>query len=75
MIVKIMSRGRSFKGVANYVLHDPKEKTSERVGFIHTRNLALDDALSAVNEMYLTANYAEQAYAPVVATSPSSISA
>ena len=54
-----MSRGRSFKGVANYVLHDPKEKTSERVGFIHTRNLALDDALSAVNEMYLTANYAE----------------
>lgn len=59
MIVKIMSRGRSFKGVANYVLHDPKEKTSERVGFTYTRNLAHSDALSAVNEMYLTANYAE----------------
>jgi Relaxase/Mobilisation nuclease domain len=59
MIIKIMSRGRSFKGVANYVLHDPKEKTNERVGFTYTRNLALDDALSAVNEMYQTANYAE----------------
>jgi hypothetical protein len=59
MIVKIMSRGTSFKGLANYVLHDPKEKMSERVGFTHTRNLAHDDALSAVNEMYLTANYAE----------------
>jgi hypothetical protein len=59
MIIKLMSRGKSFKGVANYVIHDPKEKTSERVGFIHTRNLAHDDALSAINDMYLTANYAE----------------
>ncbi|QDT37681.1 relaxase/mobilization nuclease domain-containing protein [Stratiformator vulcanicus] len=39
MFVEI-TRGRSFKGLAQYCLHDAGKKTSERVDFVETRNLA-----------------------------------
>lgn len=61
MIVSIEARGSSFKGLATYLTHDPKKETDERVGFLHTRNLANDNNVSGVvHEMYLTAEYAEE---------------
>jgi hypothetical protein len=59
VIVKIMSRGKSFKGLATYLTHDPEAKTKDRVGWIHTLNLANDDISSAVNEMLWTSRRAE----------------
>ena len=60
MIVKIMSRGKSFSGVAAYLTHDPDQaKTAERVAWTHTHNLANDDVPCAVNEMLWTARDAE----------------
>lgn len=59
MIVRIFSRGRSFKGLAAYLTHDPDAKTEERVGWTHTHNLAHDDVGSAVDEMLWTAREAE----------------
>lgn len=59
MIVKILSSGKSFKGLATYLTRDPEAKTDERVGWTHTLNLAHDDALSAVDEMLWTSRYAE----------------
>ena len=59
MIVCILSSGSSFKGLATYLTHDPEAKSTERVGWTHTLNLAHDDALSAVDEMYWTARNAE----------------
>ena len=59
MIVRISSRGSSFKGLAAYLTHDPKSKTDERVAWTHTHNLASDDVPSAVNEMLWTARDAE----------------
>jgi hypothetical protein len=60
MIVKISGGGKSFKGLSDYLTHDPdKAKTDERVAWTHTHNLANDDVPSAVNEMYLTAENAE----------------
>lgn len=59
MIVRILSSGSSFKGLATYLTHDPEAKTADRVGWAHTLNLAHDDALSAVDEMYWTARNAE----------------
>ena len=40
MIVKILSRGKSFKGLATYLTHDPEAKTAERVSWTRTLNLA-----------------------------------
>ena len=34
-----LTRGRSFKGLAEYCLHDVDAKTNERVDFVETRNL------------------------------------
>ncbi len=59
MIVKILSRGKSFKGLATYLTHDPEEKSAERVGWTHTLNLAHDHVPSAVDEMLWTARNAE----------------
>ena len=35
----VIGRGRSFKGLAQYLLHDPKAQSAERVGWIETVNL------------------------------------
>ncbi len=59
MIVKILSRGKSFKGLATYLTHDPNEKSAERVSWTHTHNLANDHVPSAVDEMLWTARNAE----------------
>jgi hypothetical protein len=60
MIVRILSKGKSFSGLANYLSHDADQaKTSERVAWTHTHNLANDDVPCAVNEMVWTARDAE----------------
>lgn len=59
MIVKIGQNGKSFKGLSEYLTHDPEARTDERVAWTHTHNLAEDDVPSAVNLMYLTAENAE----------------
>jgi len=59
MIVKILSAGKSFSGLATYLTHDPNAQTDERVGWTHTLNLAHDHVPSAVDEMLWTARQAE----------------
>jgi hypothetical protein len=59
MIIRILSKGKSFKGLSNYLTHDPGAKTDERVPWTHTRNLANDHVPSAVDEMLWTARNAE----------------
>lgn len=59
MIVVIFPSGKSFKGLSEYLTHDPKAKTDERVDWTHTLNLANDHVGSGVNEMYLTAENAQ----------------
>jgi hypothetical protein len=59
MIVRIFSAGKSFKGLSEYLTHDPEAKTAERVGWTHTHNLTHDDVPSAVDEMLWTARNAE----------------
>lgn len=61
MIIKLHSRGRSFKGIVNYLMHDKEgAKTSERMAWTHTLNLANDHVASAVNEMIWTCRSADQ---------------
>ncbi len=59
MIVKIYRSGTSFKGLGQYLTHDPKAETSQRVAWTHTLNTAHDDVPSAVDEMLWTARSAE----------------
>jgi hypothetical protein len=59
MIVRILSRGASFKGCAAYLTHDAEADTNERVAWTHTLNLANDHVPSAVDEMLWTARNAE----------------
>lgn len=59
MIVRILSRGKSFQGCATYLTHDAEADTAERVGWTHTLNCANDHVPSAVNEMVWTARDAE----------------
>jgi len=60
MIVRILSRGKSFKGLATYLTHDAeKAKTEERVAWTHTLNLAHDGTEAAVHEMLWTSRNAE----------------
>lgn len=59
MIVRIMSKGKSFKGLAAYLTHDPDADSAERVAWTHTLNLAHDHVPSAVDEMVWTARDAE----------------
>lgn len=55
MVPKLFPAGKSFKGVALYITHDPeKAKTAERVDWTHTLNLAHDHIASAVDEMLWT---------------------
>ncbi len=54
MVPKLLSSGRSFKGLAQYLTHDPKEQTANRVAWTHTLNCANDHVPSAVHEMYTT---------------------
>ena len=52
-------KGKSFKGVAAYIIHDPdRAKTSERVLFTQTRNLRTDDPEKAAKVMAYTAAHA-----------------
>ncbi len=56
MIVKFAKPGKSFKGVMQYLAHDPDHaETSERVAWSHTLNLAHNDIEGAVAEMRTTA--------------------
>jgi relaxase-like protein len=59
MIVRLLSAGKSFKGLADYLTHDPDAETANRVAWTHTLNLANDHVPSAVNEMVWTARDAE----------------
>ncbi len=60
MIVRVMSRGKSFNGLATYLTHDADQaKTTGRVAWTHTHNLANDDVPCAVNGMVWTARDAE----------------
>jgi hypothetical protein len=56
MIVRFMPSGRSFKWLSEYLTHDPKARSDERVAWTHTLNLAHDDPDSAVHEMLMTFN-------------------
>ena len=56
MIVKFAKPGKSFKGVMQYLAHDPDHaETSNRVAWSHTLNLAHDDVEAATAEMWTTA--------------------
>ena len=59
MTPKIQTRGKSFKGLATYLTHDPKADTDKRVAWTHTLNLTHDHIPSAVDEMLWTARAAE----------------
>ena len=59
MIIRIHGAGKSFKGLAAYLTHDPKAQTEERVSWTHTLNLSHDLPNSAVDEMLWTARSAE----------------
>jgi hypothetical protein len=60
MIVKILSNGKSFSGLATYLSHDAEQaKSAERVDWTRTLNCANDDVSCAVNEMVWTARDAE----------------
>jgi len=52
-------RGRSFKGVGQYLLHDKEATSSERVTFTETLNLPTDNARSAIANMIDTATHAD----------------
>jgi hypothetical protein len=56
MIVRFMPSGRSFKWLSEYLTHDPKARSDERVAWTHTLNLAHDHPDSAVHEMLMTFN-------------------
>ena len=47
MIPKLHKKGTSFRGVAQYVLHDKEADTSERVAWTETRNLATNNPEAA----------------------------
>ena len=56
MVPKIHAKGSSFKGAAAYLLHDKDRAiSSERVEWVETRNLAVDDPQMAWRIMAATA--------------------
>lgn len=59
MVPKLLSAGKSFKGLARYLMHDANAETKERVAWTHTLNLAHDDVGLAVDEMLWTSRAAE----------------
>ena len=67
MVVKMSSPGRSFGGVADYCLHDPRmpgeahhPESAERVEWTETRNLATSEAERAGRIMAATAEAAPE---------------
>ena len=60
MVPKIAKTGRSFKGAAQYYLHDTGAQTSERVAFTNAVNLPTDNPRLAVAMMIDTATHAEE---------------
>ena len=54
MIVREHPKGKSFKGLTQYLTHDKDAQTSERVEFAHTRNLRSTNPDDAAFEMMLT---------------------
>ena len=58
MIVKVTGTGPSFKGAANYYLHDKGTDTAERVAWTHTENLPTDDPDKAWKVMAYTVDHA-----------------
>jgi hypothetical protein len=56
MVPKLHAKGRSFRGAALYLLHDKdRARTSERVAWTETRNLATDNPHMAWRVMAATA--------------------
>ena len=62
MVVKMSAPGRSFGGVADYCLHDPRmpgeahpPESAERVEWTETRNLATSEGERAARIMAATA--------------------
>lgn len=55
MVPKLHKKGRSFRGAAQYLLHDKGADTSERVAWHETRNLATDNPHLAWRIMAATA--------------------
>lgn len=55
MVPKIHAKGSSFKGCAEYILHDKDAQTNERVVWIETRNLATNNPDAAWRVMAATA--------------------
>ena len=51
MIPRINNQGFSFKGVTDYLMHDKKAETDERVEWTHTGNLYTDDVFKAAKVM------------------------
>lgn len=61
MIIRLLSAGKSFKGLGRYLSHDAdRASTSKRVEWTHTLNLANDTVGEAVNEMLWTYRAADQ---------------
>ncbi len=60
MIVVINNRGFSFKGVTDYLAHDKKAQTSERVAWTETGNLYTNDIEKAARVMAWTDSNAEE---------------
>jgi hypothetical protein len=52
-------KGTSFKGLVQYLIHDPEQaESSERVAFTHTLNMMTDDPEKAAKVMAWTAEHA-----------------
>jgi hypothetical protein len=54
MIIRSLPAGRSFKGLAEYLVDHPEAKSAARVAWTHTVNLAHDDVSGAIHEMLQT---------------------
>lgn len=61
MVPKIHAKGTSFRGLANYVLHDKgRAESSDRVEWVRTRNLATQNGHAAWRVMAATAMQASE---------------
>jgi len=60
MVPRITKRGHSFKGAAQYYLHDKNAQTDERVAWTHTHNLPTNDPQKGFGWMAHTAIHADR---------------
>ncbi len=60
MIPRVNSQGYSFKGVTDYLMHDKKSDTDERVAWTETGNMYTDDIFKAAKVMAWTDMNAQQ---------------